>query len=280
MNKISVFYRPEQTVDARSYSKSPLKPKLVVEDWLANFSDNIAVRHFEPVTAAQLLLAHSDRYVTGVLSGEVCNGFGNNDLAVAKSLTYTSGSMLATGKQAVLEGIAVSPTSGFHHACFNGGGGYCTFNALLVTAIQLYDSGLVDSAGILDMDYHYGNGTDDIIRRKKLSYVDHMSIGKDYYEPQQAEEFLNRLEGFVDSFDGIDLLLVQCGADPHIDDPLGGFLTTKQLQERDSIVFKRAKKLGIPVAWNLAGGYQRNINKVLEVHHNTMLECLKVWGNS
>ena len=52
------------------------------------------------------------------------------------------------------------------------------------------------------------------------------------------------------------VLLYQAGADPHIDDPLGGALTSSQLARRDTIVFDGCRVLGLPIAWNLAGGYQ------------------------
>ena len=62
------------------------------------------------------------------------------------------------------------------------------------------------------------------------------------------------------------------------DDPLGGWLTTAQLRERDAIVFATLRELDIPVAWNLAGGYQveadGSIPKVLEIHTNTAREAL------
>lgn len=55
-------------------------------------------------------------------------------------------------------------------------------------------------------------------------------------------------------------------------------MTTDELKERDRIVFETAALLGLPVAWNLAGGYQKdengNIPAVLEVHGNTMLACV------
>jgi acetoin utilization deacetylase AcuC-like enzyme len=74
-----------------------------------------------------------------------------------------------------------------------------------------------------------------------------------------------------------DLILYQAGADPHVDDPLGGWLTTEQLRERDRRVFAAAVEWHVPVAWNLAGGYQRTedggIGPVLEIHRNTMREC-------
>ena len=49
-------------------------------------------------------------------------------------------------------------------------------------------------------------------------------------------------------------MIYQAGADPHIDDPLGGILTTKQMSWRDRQVFEQLGHK--PLVWNLAGGYQ------------------------
>ena len=77
-------------------------------------------------------------------------------------------------------------------------------------------------------------------------------------------------------------MLYQAGADPHVNDPLGGWLTTEQLRERDARVFEAVARLGVPVVWNLAGGYQRDANDgigpVLEIHRNTALEHARVFG--
>lgn len=47
-------------------------------------------------------------------------------------------------------------------------------------------------------------------------------------------------------------------------------------------MFNVLAQLGIPVVWNLAGGYQRELDgsipKVLEIHDNTMRECARVYG--
>ncbi len=54
-----------------------------------------------------------------------------------------------------------------------------------------------------------------------------------------------------DLYSDCDVLLYQAGADPHIDDPLGGWMTTSQLFERDLIVFTTARKLNqLPVQKN------------------------------
>ena len=76
-------------------------------------------------------------------------------------------------------------------------------------------------------------------------------------------------------------MLYQAGADPHINDPLGGWLTTEQLYRRDARVFDGLRKMCIPVAWNLAGGYQRDaagtIRPVLTIHDNTLHAFAESW---
>jgi hypothetical protein len=53
------------------------------------------------------------------------------------------------------------------------------------------------------------------------------------------------------------------------------------MYERDVRMFSIAKELGIPIAWTLAGGYQRDkdggCGTVLKLHANTFDACLKVY---
>ena len=97
---------------------------------------------------------------------------------------------------------------------------------------------------------------------------------------EQARDFLAELPVVVEGFRDCQVLLYQAGADPHIDDPLGPWLPTAQLAERDRIVFYECRSWGIPVAWNLAGGYQTyaggGIGPVLDIHDNTMRACAAV----
>jgi len=191
--------------------------------------------------------------------------------------------MVSAAKEAVNNGkVAVAPCSGFHHAGIDWPQGYCTFNGLIVAAYILKNKRLADKVGILDFDMHYGNGTADIIKKRHLDWIVHLSAGAKYYMQGQANEFLGLIPKMVNLMSDCDVILYQAGADPHINDPLGGWLTTDQLAERDQIVFTMAKRLGIPVAWNLAGGYQTDedgsIRPVLDIHDNTMKECYATYG--
>jgi acetoin utilization deacetylase AcuC-like enzyme len=239
----------------------------------------IEVASFEPLSPPQLEFAHDPRYVEAVLAGTDENGFGSCDVKVADSLRFTSAAMLAAGRAALGNGrVAVAPASGFHHAGFAFGGGFCTFNGLMITAIALHAAKEAERIGILDLDFHYGNGTDDIIRELGIGYVRHHTSGRAFHAAARAANYLNDLTVLVSSFHDCDLLLYQAGADAHVDDPLGGWMTTAQLRERDRIVFDVCERIGLPVAWNLAGGYRRDdrggIEPVLEVHRNTMRECV------
>jgi len=174
--------------------------------------------------------------------------------------------------------VAVSPTSGFHHAGYAFGGAFCTFNGLMVAAIQVHAEGLARRILIVDMDQHRGNGTDDIIQTLALSYIDHITARTNFKTASEALRCadLSLNEGMVRRT--YDLVLYQAGADMHISDPSRGLLTTEQMKTRDELVFSGCAKYGIPLVWNLAGGYKRDaaggIDPVLALHRNTMLQCI------
>jgi acetoin utilization deacetylase AcuC-like enzyme len=274
-----VFYCEEMVADSESYSPSAEKPRAVVASWRQALP--IEVIAPTPVTVEDLSRAHDERFVRAVLSSEAPNGFGNRSRKVAASLPFTSGAMLSAARHAIRHGSAAAPCSGFHHAGFRSAGGFCTFNGLMVAACVLRAEG-AKTIGILDCDHHYGDGTDDIIEAIGAeSWIRHQTIGARWSTPEHAGRFLAALPSIVESMRGCDVLLYQAGADPHIHDPLGGWLTTDELRQRDAIVFGRARDLGIPIAWNLAGGYQRDrtgtLAPIVEIHLNTAREWIRAY---
>ena len=278
MHSIPVFYTHKLVANTDCYSPSAGKPALAIESWQAL---GIPINVLEPTAARvdELCYAHGRTYVEKVLACRADNGFGNRLPEVAESLPYTTGAFVGAAREALKNGqVAVAPVSGFHHACYYNGGGFCTFNGLVVAAQVLKKASLVNKVGILDFDQHYGDGTVDIIRVCELGgWLSQYSAGAEYRRSDQAEGFLKRIPELVSRFADCDIILYQAGADPHVADPLGGWLTTAQLAERDRLVFEHAKSWGIPIAWNLAGGYQNNFRAVLDIHDNTLRACAKVY---
>lgn len=274
---IPVFFGEAAVADNDSFSPSAGKPRAVVAAWQ---SENlpIDVRSIDPVSIAQLSAAHDPAFVADVLACRVDNGFRNRNADVARSLPYTSGAMLCAARLALEASIACAPVSGFHHAQYAIAAGYCTFNGLMVAATALLAEARLKRIMILDCDRHYGDGTDDIIDRLQLaSAVDNVTFGRWYATPDQGERYLEHLEREARRLADFELVLYQAGADVHVDDPLGGVLTTAQMRQRDAIVFGAARSAGVPLAWNLAGGYQKPLSKVIDLHVQTMRECVRVY---
>jgi acetoin utilization deacetylase AcuC-like enzyme len=275
MKNIKVFYRDQQTVHTNdSFSPSAGKPIEVLRSWLVNRYP-IDIVDFDPVSSSQIALAHDPQHVEDVLECKKANGFGNQSKDVARSLPYTVGSMVAAALHAFKTGeVCASLTSGFHHAGFDNSGGFCTFNGLMV-AVQVLRTQGAKKIGIIDLDNHFGDGTEDIIKHLGLQeYVRHYTFGHYNIGPTNSDQWLHDLPNILAEFKDCDVILYQAGADPHIEDPLGGSLTTEQMRDRDRIVFSMCKAMNIPVAWNLAGGYQKPLRKVLDLHDATMSECV------
>ena len=173
-----------------------------------------------------------------------------------------------------------SPTSGAHHAHYDKAGGFCTFNFLVLAALKTLKSG-ARSVGIVDCDMHHGDGTENICKKLKLKNIIHYSFAQEGRSSHnQGADFIDEFAEQLLRFKNCDLVIYNAGADPHIDDPLGGVLTTDEMRSRDFVLYLMMKNFGIPVATSLAGGYQRGedggIGPVLILHDNTLRECHRV----
>lgn len=268
---MKTFYRPEMNVTENdSFSPSAGKPKAFIEFLKVRGHKLDVVSDFGPASMVELKLAHDPKMVEGILNLTIANGFRNYSQQVAQSLPFTTGSMIAAAQYAVTHREnSFSPTSGFHHAGHSYCGGFCTFNGLMVAALSLLVRGHAERIGIVDLDMHYGDGTADIIRKRDLKTIVHYTFGAQGVYAQNASQWVNGLVRELEKFKDCDVILYQAGGDPHIDDPLGGVLTTEQMAKRDEIVFEVFRSMGIPVAWNLAGGYQSPLDKVLALHETT-----------
>ena len=269
---VKVFYDERQSAERNdSFSPSAQKPAKVVKYWEERHP--IQIMPFEPVTLEDLCRIHDAEYVHGVMQGRITNGFGNCDPVVNSVMPWVSGSVYWACDYAYrTKESCFAPTSGAHHACYNTGMGYCTFNSLALGALHAHDLG-ANLVGIVDCDNHYGNGTQDIINKLGLHWLIHYSYGADqrrYY----TEKFLEEFESLLMPFKHCDLIIYNAGADPHVDDPHGGRMTTNELFQRDIELYCFAAEHKIPVVTALAGGYQRDIHggiqPVLDIHNNTM----------
>jgi acetoin utilization deacetylase AcuC-like enzyme len=210
-------------------------------------------------------------------------------LALRDAVLAIHAGQLCAAKLAFKTGIAANIAQGFHHAGYEYGSGFCTFNGLALIAQQYPDKKIF----VLDCDQHGGNGTAEFTQRlpNLFNYtIFGLRFGcRDFdrsigvlippnthsFEPYRAA----LLDGFAHVLDWqTDLIIYQAGIDCHQDDPCGGsaWCTDEALIQRDQMVFEFAKKYQIPIMFVLAGGYQQ-LDRVIALHLNTYRVCHQVF---
>lgn len=199
----------------------------------------------------------------------------------------SASAMIAAARAAItapqLARVAFAPVSGFHHAGPDRMGGFCTFNGLVATARAMKDEMRIDTCLILDGDGHFGDGTNDFLLMPEYTgWLRDWHIGGTPSDGSEAQAtnppwsfWLERLSDVL-SQGAVDLILYQAGADAHRDDPYGvGHLSTGQFMARDQTIFRLAADHGVPIVWNLAGGY--NGTQTLDLHTSTYESACAVY---
>ena len=181
-----------------------------------------------------------------------------------------------------------------HHAGKDYAGGYCFFNNASVAANWLSSKGRI---ALLDVDYHCGNGTQDIFYErddvltisihadpnfeyphywgyanetgsgKGLGFHNNFPLAKDSDNARYLsalEEALRLIRKFEPNY-----LVVSTGMDIYADDPLGTFkVTTDGIGE----IGKRIASLGLPTVVVMEGGYAN------EMLGTNIVAFLKNWS--
>ena len=137
----------------------------------------------QPLSERDLLRVHTPEYVLAIKTGSPRELAESQKFpwspALFSSTLLTNGGVLAGARTALDEGISGALASGFHHAFADHGEGFCTFNGLVVALEALRAEGRIQSAAILDLDLHYGNGTASLAASRP--WIKALSIyGNDY----------------------------------------------------------------------------------------------------
>jgi acetoin utilization deacetylase AcuC-like enzyme len=255
-----------------------MKPKALVEQLLQR-NYPIEVIAPKPLARTDFYRAHDKQFVDDVLDCKADNGFSNRSPSVAASLPFTAGALYDAALMAKPDMPCAALVSGFHHSGWNFNGGFCSLNGILASALRLMEEHNKKIA-ILDLDQHFGDGSFSILDKLNLhDKILHITFGKYFNNPTHAQKYLNALDDAKEAMRKFkpDILLCQLGADASKDDPYGGVLSVEQLFIRDHRVFSMCKELGISMCWDLAGGYQVPVQKVLDIHLNSFQACMKVY---
>jgi acetoin utilization deacetylase AcuC-like enzyme len=223
----------------------------------------------EPATDADVLRCHTPELVERVRTTD-----GSLDRDTICTPTSYEAALLAAGAaiEAVRRGgFALARPPG-HHAERDRAMGFCLFDSIAIAARWAQAELGIERVAIVDWDVHHGNGTENIVGADPTIFF--ASLHQWPFYPgsggpdDQAETLVNvplpagtgdaeYFAAFAAVEDGVrrfepELLLVSCGFDAHIEDPLAELqLSTGAFTE----LARRAMQLAPRVAAVLEGGY-------------------------
>ena len=205
---------------------------------------------------------------------------------MVRAFWLAAGGTTLAGRLALDEGVSFNVGGGFHHAFPDHGEGFCAINDIAVAIRKLQREGKITRAMVVDCDVHHGNGTAAIFAgdksvftlsihqynnypaRKPPSSVDvHLgdNVGDEEYLERLGAAYRFPIHGFHP-----ELVIYVAGADPYVEDQLGGLsLTMDGLKLRDRLVIETALREKAAVAIVLAGGYAANVQDTVTIQSNT-----------
>ena len=250
-----------------------------------------------PCSDETLKRAHSKKYIKDIKNktldknGVKKIGFPLVDSVVQRSLVATGGTVLAS-KLAINYGLACNTAGGSHHANFEGGAGYCVFNDVAVAAYYLLDRGLAGRILIVDLDVHQGNGNSDIFKgnsnvftfsmHSKSNYPAKKSISDldvELEDNLEDKQYLKTLKFYLNELneENFDYVFYIAGVDIHHNDRLGKLkISDEGIKERDELVTENFFSKGIPLCGVLGGGYNKDFDKLVELHSFLHQSCAKL----
>ena len=261
--------------------------------------NKIVKEFFEPYPCSDKTLkrVHAESYIKDIKNKTLDRdkikkiGFPLIDSVVQRSLVATGGTVLAS-KLAIKNGIACNTAGGSHHANFEGGAGYCVFNDVAVAAKYLIDRGLAGRILIVDLDVHQGNGSAEIFKddrsvftfsmHSKTNYPAKKSISDldvELKDGMKDAEYIETLEYYLKQLDeeNFDYVFYIAGVDIHFNDRLGKLkISDDGIRKRDEIVTENFFSKGVPLCGVLGGGYNKDFNKLVELHSILHQSCAKL----
>jgi len=250
-----------------------------------------------PCSLETLKRAHSEEYINRIKNKTLDEiaikkiGFPLVDSVVKRSFIATGGTVLAS-KLAINYGIACNTAGGSHHANYQSGAGYCVFNDVAVASHYLLDRGLAGRILILDLDVHQGNGNSDIFKDNKNVFTFSMHSKNNYpskksisdldvelNDNMEDHDYLNVLKYYLAQLneENFDFVFYIAGVDIHFNDRLGKLkISDEGIRTRDEIVTENFFSKGIPLCGVLGGGYNKDFDKLVELHSILHQSCAKL----
>lgn len=223
----------------RVYSSDPASAPGRIEAIVDALPSHAEIVQPEEATEKEIRLAHTDAQIRTIKNQ------GLYDIAALAAGGAIQTARIGLEKPAF--GLIRPPG---HHASADSAWGFCFFNNMAIALLALKQEKLIETAMVLDIDLHFGDGTVNI-----LGGLDWIRI----YNPAKnsREKYMEEVEGIL-SEDRSDIIGISAGFDNHMQD-WGGLLATTDYYHIGLMAKKAAAKAGGGCFAILEGGYNHSV---------------------
>lgn len=286
---LQVCYSPQYF--AQTHTNSMEKLTAVAEALkplgIANFYEP------HPLSIESLKQLHAPEYVDAFHTGSpekmaTFQGFKPWNTQLRDAVYQINAGQILAAELAWKHQISANIAQGFHHAIYEFGSSFCTFNGLALIAQTFPNKRIF----VLDCDQHGGNGTAEFTKRYENLFnysIYGLAFGCPTYERSETSHIHKHSGNFSQYILAIyqafkraiewnaDLIVYQAGMDCHQNDPCGStWFSTELIEKRDEMIFRLAKKHQIPLMFVLAGGYQA-LPELVQLHLSTFKTAHQIY---
>ena len=192
-----------------------------------------------PATEAQISLAHTRAHINYVRQ---C---GLYDIS-----TLAAGAAIQAAEIGLMRPCFAAIRPPGHHASGGSSWGFCYFNNMAIALQTLKQKKQINTAYILDIDLHYGDGTVNILEGRDYVRIHNL-------EGLERHSYLAEIEKEM-KYVQADLIGISAGFDNHQDD-WGGLLATEDYYTIGDLVKAASIRCGGGCFGILEGGYNHDV---------------------
>ena len=192
---------------------------------------------------------------------------------------------------ALMTGITMKFVVVRHQAFYNLGVSYCLINYKASAAKYVLVTNQGKKILIWDVDVHQGNGNSDIFKENRNVFTFSMHSKTNYPAKKSTSDldvelednledqsYLKTLKHYLIELneENFDYVFYIAGVDVHFNDRLGKLkISDEGIRLRDELVVENFFSKRIPFCGVLGGGYNKDFNKLVELHSMLHQSCAK-----
>jgi acetoin utilization deacetylase AcuC-like enzyme len=166
------------------------------------------------------------------------------------------------------------------------------FNDVAVAAHYLLERGFANRILIVDLDVHQGNGNSEIFKENRQVFTFSMHSKTNYPAKKSISDldvelednleddaYIKTLKFYLNELnnENFDFVFYIAGVDIHFNDRLGKLkISDEGVKHRDQLVVENFSSKRIPICGVLGGGYNKDFNKLVELHSLLHQTCAKL----